>query len=164
MINTLDFIKNNKINSLVWLIWWILFLIIILNSFFPEKIEFHNYHIILVHITIFSLIYKIWIYILTVNENNIKIALLDSRLYFLIAIILFIHTPFYLILEKKEIAENLSIYAYHLLILWVIYEIILSKFDNKIQSIKNSIKSSNIIKERNKERKQKLSWKRKKKR
>ena len=84
----------------------------------------------------------IWLYTLT-NLTIISIWILlfittaiiffiDSRYSFLIALVFLIYTPFYLILWDKKIAEQLSIYAYYFLIIWVWLEIIYNIFNEKL--------------------------------
>jgi hypothetical protein len=153
--------ENKKTKILIWILSVILLVIIILNSFYPRKITFNNYYMILTHIIAIYWFIHIFKFIFNENSNSFKISLLDSRIFFLIALALLFYTPFYILLENKKTAENLSIYAYSFLVIWVIYEIILSKFENKINALQSSALANKKVKERKKERKEKLAWKRK---
>ena len=73
-------------------------------------------------------IYKIYNHINDTKEKYTLKFLFDSRYLFLIALVLLVYTPIYIYLEDKKTAETLSIYAYYFLVVWVIYEIIISKF------------------------------------
>lgn len=59
---------------------------------------------------------------------------IDSRISFAIALIFLSFSPIYLIIWQNNIAENLSIYAYYFLVIWVftsiIESIIIKKLDN----------------------------------
>jgi hypothetical protein len=155
--------ENKKTKILIWILSVILLVIIILNSFYPRKITFNNYYMILTHIIAIYWFIHIFKFIFNENSNSFKISLLDSRVFFLIAITFLFYTPFYIILENKKTAESLSIYAYYFLVIWVIYEIVLSKFSNKINALKSSIIANKKVKQKTKERKAKLIWKRKQK-
>jgi hypothetical protein len=137
MIGLLEIIKKNKIDTFISILSSILLIIIILNSFYPRQIEFNKYYMIIVSIIALYWFINIGNYIHKENWEIIKYTLLDSRIFFLIALIFLFYTPFYIILEDKRLAEKLSIYAYYFLVLWVIYEIVLSKFNTKIESNKN---------------------------
>ena len=159
----INIIENKKSKYIIWSLWAILGIVIIINSIFTNKLEFNSYYMIIVHILAIYWFIFISNYILKENINNFKLIILDSRIFFLIALILLSYTPFYIILENKELAEKLSIYAYYFLVIWVIYELILSKFQNKIEAFKNEIENNKKVKQREKERKEKLAWKRKQK-
>lgn len=58
---------------------------------------------------------------------------LDSRIAFLISLILFLYIGFFLLLSNKEAAESLSIYAYYFLIIGVVVEILQSFTTKKIK-------------------------------
>jgi len=73
-------------------------------------------------------VYKMYKHISDTKEKSKNLLIIDSRYIFLIALVLLIYTPIYIYLWNKELAENLSIYAYYLLLIWVIYEIVSSKF------------------------------------
>lgn len=51
------------------------------------------------------------------------ITFLDSRIFFGGALILFCYVVFFLILWDSPAAEKFSIYAYYLLLIWVIFQI-----------------------------------------
>ncbi len=82
----------------------------------------------------------IWITIFLIFSLLFKI---DSRISFVLALLLLIITPLYLIIWDKEIAERVSIFAYYMLIIWVILEIKNQVFQNK-DNIKES--SEEIVK------------------
>lgn len=120
-INTINIAKN--INKLIYT--YILYIIIIF-FFFSEKLETQILFIITPLIIYIS--YKIHLYINDTSEKYKINFLIDSRYLFLIALILLIYTPIHLYFENKELAEELSIYSYYFLVIWVFYEIIISKF------------------------------------
>ena len=73
-------------------------------------------------------VYKIYNHINDTKEKYSLKFLFDSRYLFLIALVLLVYTPIYIYLEDKKMAETLSIYTYYFLVAWVVYEIIISKF------------------------------------
>jgi hypothetical protein len=159
----MNIIDNKKTYIFIWFISAILFAIIVWNSIYPKEIEFHNYYMIITHILALFIFLKILKIILAENWNTFKFIFLDSRTFFLIALMFLYYTPFYIILKDVKIAEQLSIYAYYFLVLWVIYEIILSKFENKVNSIKHIAISNMENLEKKKERLEKLEQKKKEK-
>jgi len=180
-----DKILYNKISYLLvifllFLLWWI----ITLNWFFPNKIIINDSYINILHILSWivsiyilnqiskggnmfytknknvNILIKIWILIIIWILLFIKLNLLnfliiffiiasillniDSRISFLIALILLIYTVFYIsIWNNKEIAEKLSIYAYYFLIIWVWLEIF-SNSNLNIDMFKKNIKDWNL--------------------
>lgn len=56
---------------------------------------------------------------------------LDSRISFLIALCLLLLIPLFLILEKKDLAETYSIYAYYFLVIWVVVSLYESIYNKK---------------------------------
>jgi len=166
------FLSNRFLLSFIFFIWFFLLTIIILNSFFPEKIIFYEHNIYLIYIVLFYInLYLLYYIFKTYHKNQFSITLkyllskftifivislwlyfyffknfnnnlfvykfftieififsvifsLDARFMFLIALNLLFITPFYIILNKKDIAENYSIYAYYYLVIWVILSLI----------------------------------------
>lgn len=155
----LNIINSKKTQIFIWIISVILLIIIILNSIYPQKIEFNNYYMIITHIIALYWFIQIINLIYNENWNQFKYIFLDSRIFFLIALLFLFYTPFYLILENKKIAEELSIYAYYFLVIWVIYEIVLSKFEKKINSIKQIAINNKTNTEKKKDRLEKLALK-----
>jgi len=76
-------------------------------------------------------IYKMYLYIENTKDDYKFKFIFDSRYFFLVALILLFYTPIYIYFNDQKIAEQLSIYAYYALVIWVIYEIIISKFQKK---------------------------------
>ncbi len=99
---------------------FILFSLVVLNSFYPDQITFKKQYLYLVH---FLVIYMDMYLILYIWKT--KDFILDSRYLFLIALNFLIYTPFYIILKQQKIAEQLAIRAYYAMVLWVIFEIFL---------------------------------------
>jgi len=60
---------------------------------------------------------------------------IDSRISFSIALILLLYVIFYISFWDQKIAENLSIYAYYFLVIWVWIEILSNIFDKNINLI-----------------------------
>lgn len=126
----------------------IILIINIINLIFKEKTNnLWNIFTNNIFIKIFIL-FLVWfsLYNFT-NFSNISLSIilfiiysiiffLDSRYSFLIALVLLIYTPFYLIIGNEAIAEQLSIYAYYFLVIWVWLEIFHNSFKKNIH-IKN---------------------------
>ena len=117
----------------VYFLAFVLFILVILNSFFPHQIPFQKEYLYLIHILVIYLDVYLILYIWKTKD-----FVLDSRFAFLVALNLLIYTPFYLILKDNKFAEQLSIWAYYMLIIWVVWEIIANIVYNKFISKKNS--------------------------
>ena len=124
----LNFLQSRLIILLITFVWFIIFLLIILNSFYPTKIPFKIEYLYLVYFIAFYLDIYLILYIWKTKD-----FILDSRYLFLIALNLLIFTPFYIILKQHKVAEQLSIYAYYALVAWVVFEIILNILSNKLK-------------------------------
>jgi len=100
------------------------------------------------------LVISILLYYYWVSEINILIIFylifsilfyIDSRISFLIALILLSSTIVYLIIWDKKLAELLSINAYYFLIIWVIIEIKSNLFPKKEIETSNKNKIVDLI-------------------
>lgn len=167
----IDYIKKDALNikkTDFYIFWKIKDIVtkysikIVKNFVFGKIISFikfilnsiYNYRKIIFWIGLFY-----WIYVISGDNlfNLLTLAFLvysiylkiDSRVSFFIALILLIITPLLLILEKKELAESYSVYAYYFLVIWVvisIYENINLKFGilNKIVLFFNKVKNISV--------------------
>jgi hypothetical protein len=135
-----SFFNELKINTNFYYIFWILllpFLDKILDYIKKDFsfIETNNKNFYL-RIFIFSLItfFLIFFNISIINFLILIFILfsflfnLDSRITFLIALILLFYTVYSIWIWNKKLAETFSIYAYYFLIIWVFQEIIISLF------------------------------------
>lgn len=121
--NKLDFIKKIKFKKTLWI--YIIYSIII---YFLSFIELKTKALFIITPIVFYFVYNIYNYI---KENKTKFRfkfLIDSRYFFLIALILLIYTPIFIYFKDQKLAEKLSIYAYYFLVFWVSYELITTKF------------------------------------
>jgi len=133
MLDKILKILTSKILLLIVLfIFFILILLVLLTSFYKSKFIFEPKYLYLLHFLVVYLDLYLIIYIWKTKDT-----IFDSRWFFLIALNLLIYTPFYLILQQKKIAEQLSIWAYYAMVWWVVWEIILmiltSKFNKNEQ-------------------------------
>jgi len=123
----LNFLKNRLVLTFVFFVAFVLLSLVILYSLYPDKLWFSKNYFYLLHFLVIYLDIYLVLYIWKTKD-----FIIDSRFLFLIALNLLIYTPFYIILKQQKIAEQLSIYAYYVLVLWVIFEIalntLLSKF------------------------------------
>ncbi len=124
----LNFLQNRFLVLIIMFIGFVIFLLIILNSFYPDKIPFKTEYLYLVYFLVFYLDLYLILYIWKTKD-----FILDSRYLFLIALNLLIFTPFYIILKQQKIAEQLSVYAYYAMVAWVVFEIIINILLNKFK-------------------------------
>lgn len=117
---------NKKYKKII-IVYFVYIIFILLLSFIELKTK------------ILSIMTPLIVYFVYYIHNYIKQTktiykynfLIDSRYFFLIALILLIYTPIFIYFKDQKIAENLSIYAYYFLVIWVIYELITQKFETQ---------------------------------
>ena len=95
----------------VYFLAFILFVLVLLSSFFHHQIPFKKEYLYLLDILVVYLDIYLILYIWKTKD-----FVLDPRFAFLVALNLLIYTPFYLILKENKFAEQLSIWAYYMLI------------------------------------------------
>ncbi len=110
-----SFNYTEKIDKYLFLKIFILIILIIILIFF--KVTIINFATLF--FIIFAILFK-----------------LDPRLSFLLALFLLCYTVLFILIEDKKIAEQLSIYAYYFLIIWVWLEITENLFFKKIENEK----------------------------
>jgi len=103
-------------------------LIFIDNIYNTNDIDFEWGYEYLIYIIIAYVSGFVVKYIRKENDFKWEKILLDSRVFFSFALFCLVLTVVYLIWDESTKAEDFSIYAYYFLVLWVIYEIIISKF------------------------------------
>ena len=122
----LSFLESRIVVTFISFFVFVLFSIIILHSFYPDKVTFEKEYLYLVHFLVFYLDIYLILYVWKTKD-----FILDSRYLFLVALNLLIYTPFYLILKEQKIAEKLSIWAYYAMVGWVVWEIIVMFLTSK---------------------------------
>ncbi len=113
-------IIKNKIFKIIFV-----YIVYILFVFLLVFLELKTKILLIITPLIVYYTFQICKYIQETKENFKYKFLIDSRYFFLWALILLIYTPIFIYFKNQDIAEQLSIYAYYFLVIWVIYEIIL---------------------------------------
>ena len=117
--------RINIFQNKKYLISFVIYSVII---YFLSFIELKTKVLAIISPLVLYFIYNIYNYIQQ-DKTKFKLNfLIDSRYFFLIALVLLIYTPIYIYFKDQKFAETLSIYAYYFLVIWVVYEIISSKF------------------------------------
>jgi hypothetical protein len=107
----LKILTSRLVLLIVFFIAFVLLVLVILNSFYPDKFPFSIQYLYLLHFLVIYLNLYLIIYIWKTKDT-----VFDSRWFFLVALNLLIYTPFYLILDQKKIAEQLAIRAYYAMV------------------------------------------------
>lgn len=124
----LNFLTSKTVLTIVYFVAFILITLVVLNTVYPDKISFKQEYIYLLHFIVLYIDIYLILYIYKTKDFFV-----DSRFLFLIALNLLIYTPFYIILKQQKIAEQLSIYAYYSMVLWVVCEIWIMFLSNKLK-------------------------------
>lgn len=122
------FMENRVIVTFILFFLFILIFLIVLNSFYSNTVPFKKEYLYLLHFLVFYLDVYLVLYIWKTKD-----FILDSRFVFLIALNLLIYTPFYIILNQQKIAEQLSIRAYYVMVVWVLLEMFLTILNSKLK-------------------------------
>jgi hypothetical protein len=113
MVDKLLTILTNRLALLfIYFMVFVLLVLIILNSFYPVQIPFKKEYLYLLDFLVIYLDIYLVLYIWKTKD-----FILDSRFAFLVALNLLIYTPFYIILKQQKLAEQLSIWAYYMLVI-----------------------------------------------